>query len=440
MSLDWLTAAVSDDEPCGPDLAEIDDSAFVDYYYEAEANMPERYFTPGIKGPGDDHVPGVLFDPKSIRHDKEKETIVALLKRSRDLRLLSLLARQQILAGRLEGYVEAISAIASLLEVHSGSVHPVDNADRRSALEELANATTVCTAIQYVNVAGSAEITYRRYLAASGQSDPRAGEVGLQASGVLGALSAPGNKAVDQAHKLLSAALAGLGRIKAACLRGDRPFTPALSAAEKAIGDVRALLEQARGDLREEAAVAALVAAPDMPNMAGDNAAPVAAAPTNGPARQIANKADARQMLGAIELYFFRNEASSAALLLVTQARLLIGKPLVEAIETLLPEDAGKVRIDFGPETGFSMSMDRLRMLSAELSALAPAEPEDPPGPPPNISSRADVAASLRGLDEYFRQREPASPIPLLLNRARAYLEKDFSAIVAELLPARAKT
>jgi type VI secretion system protein ImpA len=146
----------------------------------------------------------------------------------------------------------------------------------------------------------------------------------------------------------------------------------------------------------------------------------------------------ARQALRAIEVFFARYEPSSAALLLVTQARLLVGKPLVEAIETLLPEDANKTRIDFGASTGFSMSMERLRLLSKEMASLVPAEPEADPGPPPVIATRAEVAAWLRDVDDYFRKREPASPIPLLLTRAKGYLDKDFAALISEFVPGRA--
>ena len=175
MAIDWLTDPISDEQPCGADLVAADDDGFIGYYFEAEAALPERYFVPGIRAAGDNFARGTVFDPKSIRHAAERETILGLLRKSRDIRLLSLLARQQVLAGRFEGFVEAVDAIASLLETYPTDVHPQDTADRRGALEELGATTTVVTPLQYVNLAGSGEVTLRKYMAATGQSEPRNG-------------------------------------------------------------------------------------------------------------------------------------------------------------------------------------------------------------------------------------------------------------------------
>ena len=447
MAIDWLTTEVSEDLPSGPDLAAEDDEAFSGFYYEAEGDLPERYFVPGLRGPKDDFSPGTVFDPKSIPHAKARETILNLLKRSRDLRLLSLMARQQILAGRLEGFVEAVEGMADLLESQPATVHPQDAGDRRSTLEELANLTTVQAPLQYLNIAGPGEVTLRRHMAATKQVDPREGEVGLNAGSLLSNIAAPGNKnAVDTAHRLLTAACVAMARMKGACIRGDRPFTLGVTATMDIIADIQKLIAQGRPDLEPWSAAGRADVSDTTEDTApsesgGQNTASATSLPATPtlPAQKIADQVTARQALRAIEVFFARNEPSSAALLLVIQARLLVGKPLIEAIETLLPEDANKTRIDFGPDTGFSMSMDRLRLLSAEMAKHALPQAEEPAEPPPEITSRAEVASWLRGVDEYFRIREPASPIPLLLSRAKAYLDKDFSALISELMPGRTK-
>jgi type VI secretion system protein ImpA len=446
MAIDWLTTAVSEDEPSGPDLAAVDDDAFSAYYYEAEGDLPERYFVPGLRGPKDDFVPGTVFDPKTIPHARARETILTLLRRSRDLRLLSLMARQQILAGRLDGFVDALEGMADLLESQPASVHPQDLGDRRSTLEEMANLTTVQAPLQYLNIAGPGDVTLRRHMAATKLVEPREGEEGLNAGAMISSIAAPGNKtAVDQAHRLLTSACVAITRLKGACIRGDRPFTLNLTATMDIIADMQRLIAQGRPDLEPWSAAGKAEApvATDTP-VAADSGAPLDSAVMSVPAtpvlpaQKVSDQGTAKQALRAIEIFFVRNEPSSAALLLVIQARLLVGKPLIEAIETLLPEDANKTRIDFGPETGFSMSMDRLRLLSAEMAKHAPPQAEEPTEPPPDITSRAEVASWLRGVDEYFRIREPASPIPLLLSRAKAYLDKDFGALISELMPGRA--
>ena len=41
----------------------------------------------------------------------------------------------------------------------------------------------------------------------------------------------------------------------------------------------------------------------------------------------------------------------------------------------------------------------------------------------------------LKLIEEFFRVREPASPIPILLFKARNMLSKDFHSLVRELIP-----
>lgn len=447
MTLEWLRDPISEEEPCGPDLEATDDDAFLDYYYEAESIMPERYFTPGLSDDSAEFTPGVLFDRKSIKHKEDKEKITGLLKRSRDLRLLSLLARLMILAGRLDDFAEALEGTADVLEAFPDDVHPKDHSDRRGALDELGNTVVVGIPLSYCEVAGAGEVSLRRYQVATGAQKPREGELGLVTGTMLTELGAPGNaKAVDAAHAALDRAAAAFARIKSACLRNDlNPFNPTVDPTVQTIADIQGLIQSGRNDLQPWSADAAVeevaetdAAADDADGdtPAGDSpaGAPIAAAPTV--VTSIPTRADALQTIQAIETYFATHEPAAPALLLITQARLLVGKPLVEAIETLMPDRAAQTRIDLGADTGFVMDMARLKMLAGEAASTAAAAAEAPPGPPPVVASRADVAGHLKALEEFYRAREPASPVPVLLFRAKTYLEKDFSAVVAELVPA----
>ena len=51
------------------------------------------------------------------------------------------------------------------------------------------------------------------------------------------------------------------------------------------------------------------------------------------------------------------------------------------------------------------------------------------------VRSRADVTATLDRICEYYRQYEPSSPMPLLLERAKRLVDKDFMGILEELAP-----
>ncbi|MFP7675219.1 type VI secretion system protein TssA [Marivita sp. S0852] len=56
-------------------------------------------------------------------------------------------------------------------------------------------------------------------------------------------------------------------------------------------------------------------------------------------------------------------------------------------------------------------------------------------GAPGQITSRADVAASLDKIIEFYNRNEPSSPIPVLLKRARRLVGADFMTIINDLAP-----
>ena len=448
MTLEWLGDPISEDAPCGPDLEAADDGAFLDYYYEAESRMPERYFTPKVGGSNAEFTEGTLFDRSSIKWKDEKAQIEALLKRSKDLRLLSLQARMMILAGRLPEFAEALDGIALVMESFPAEVHPTAQSDRRGALDDLGNTVVVGIPLSYVELAGAGEVSLRRYQVATGSAKPREGEVGLATGTLMSELGAPGNaKAVEAAHAALNTAAEALARIKSACLRADNPFNPSLDPTVETLREMQALIQSGRNDLvpwSAEAAAAVAAAESEAEDTAAETgdpgtaeSGPAPAAPVAAPTvvTSIPTRADAVATIKAIETYFATHEPSSPALLLITQARLLVGKPLVEAIETLLPDRAPRTRIDLGGDTGFVMDMARLKMLSSEAASVA-APADEVAGDPPEVANRADVAGHLKALEEFFRAREPASPVPVLIFRAKTYLEKDFSSVVAELIPA----
>ena len=137
MNYDKISDPISPDAPCGPNLLLEDDPEFLDYFFEAPERMPTKYY---------DLVREELFDPKSVDFKGEEKKIEALLKRTRDVRLLGIQARFQILAGRLHGFCDAFNAMADLLEAHPTDVHPQvggDNNERRNALEEMNTLATV---------------------------------------------------------------------------------------------------------------------------------------------------------------------------------------------------------------------------------------------------------------------------------------------------------
>jgi len=50
--------------------------------------------------------------------------------------------------------------------------------------------------------------------------------------------------------------------------------------------------------------------------------------------------------------------------------------------------------------------------------------------------SRADVIAALDAITRFFHEREPTSPVPLMLKRVRAWVDMDFFQLINEIAPA----
>jgi type VI secretion system protein ImpA len=51
------------------------------------------------------------------------------------------------------------------------------------------------------------------------------------------------------------------------------------------------------------------------------------------------------------------------------------------------------------------------------------------------VETRAQAIALLDQVQRYFRHSEPSSPVPMLCERARALAERDFMAVLRDVLP-----
>ena len=430
MRLDDLIKPISPDAPCGEDLLALDDPDYCDYYFNVEDRLPTSYFN---------MVRGTLFDPKSVDQKAESAQLDVLLKRSRDLRLLGLEAKFQILAGRFKGFSDAVMGFAGLIEAYPGEVHPVDAVDRQNAIEELNALATIAAPLDYAILLTDkrvGDIIYRGYGTASGKIPTREGEQQGDVGSITGALSSSENaKAVDALYEQLTGLRGAIKTIIQLCQSGTPPYSPKLDRLDDKLADILAMVVSARGDLAAEPA-------PVVEGAAGEALAAVATGATTtitvqmGTA-EVPNHRVAYQLLQAVERYFATTEPASLALVLVTQSRLLIGRPLVEALDALLENSAGYASISFGTETGFAISMARMRDLSgqANISSDDFSTPDENDPPTSEVVSRDHAGQILKQIEDFYRMREPASPIPNLLFKARNMLSKDFHALVRELIP-----
>lgn len=51
------------------------------------------------------------------------------------------------------------------------------------------------------------------------------------------------------------------------------------------------------------------------------------------------------------------------------------------------------------------------------------------------IESREDVMAALDAIGDYYRRREPGSPVPVVLDRAKAWVNLDFLSVLRDIAP-----
>ncbi len=428
MRFDPLFEPISADAPCGPDLQADGDDGYVDYYYEAMARLPERYI---------DTTTGETFDRKNLDLKAETKAIGALLTRSRDLRLFVLEAQFQVLSGQFSGFVDCVVACARFLEEQFDHVHPRmgdDPTDRRNTLELLDSRATVVMPLEEVALFRDRrldQVSWRRYAVGAGKRDKRnARDVG-DASGILSAMkSAENADAVAAAYAQLAALKSALTTIINTCRMADSsPFSPNLNGLVELVDEMVALFAEARPDLASPPVAADAEA--EAAGEAGEGA--VEGTPRRAAvAGAIASHAAARAALAVAEGYFGRIEPSSPAFFLVRQARLLIGRPLVEALQILLPELAATARIGFGSDANFAMAMDRMKTLSEGMP-----NSDDTETPVPNMvaETRDQATAILSAVETYFRTVEPSSPVPVLIFKAKSYLNRDFAAIISELFP-----
>ena len=446
MGLEQILEPLGEVDPCGPDLDEIGDDEYLGYMLPAEDRLPSRFF---------DSDTGAPFDRASIDLKSELAAISSLLKRSRDLRLLALEARFHILAGQIVGFCDSIRAMAGLIERYWQAVNPRaydgDYAMRVNTIGALDDRTTIILPLQHAAIVRDRRIgpvTQRQHAVATGKVQPRNGESAPDASALLDALRSVDNReACAGVHAALTGARDSLAVIRSRFIDEiGYEQAPHFDGLNEAVADIVAMIEEALPELGGHAGHPPVADNDELPPAGGDAGIQPAEAVAAGPAAaqlagaaaaamRVDSHAAATAALFAAEQYFGRREPSTPALVLVHQARMLIGQPLVAAIEALMPESAERMLIRFDSAIKFQLDMNRLRVLTDSVTGgnvEAPQVEADAGGYAAN--TRAEAAALIAAVEAYYRTAEPSSPVPMLLGKARGYLSRDFLAILSDLI------
>src|SRR5258708_3299755 len=338
-----LAGPVSDQEPCGPDLDLAGDPDYMNFIARTEGLLPATYFS----GPEDKPSP-----PTTLDFPADFAPAAPLLDRTRDIRLLALLAKLFILNRDLTGFAACIGLADTLLNERWDDVHPQgtdgDFGIRMAALESLDDMPPVIFPMQYlplVNHRRLGPITYRSWMIATGEAKPREGEAIVEPAAIEAAMMEAELPALIETRGPFQGLQSALGNLRGICVdRAGADRAAKLERLPDLVGKILKLLEGVV--IKRDPSLAAAQA--DTAEMADGNAAP--AGSSTIPAGAVASTRDVADALAAIADYFGRHEPSSPALLLVRQAEQLMGKSFIEVRRVLEPNHMEQAAVQIGKD------------------------------------------------------------------------------------------
>jgi type VI secretion system protein ImpA len=422
----FALASVSPDDPCGPDLDFDGDAEFLNFFAATEGILPRNL---------DEYY---KFDRVAAGMPARIETAAKLLGRTLDVRLLLLLAKLSILDRDVAGFARWVGSVDWLLRERWDGAHPRaeagDHSIRLAQLMALEDNAAILLPLQYailLELPREGSFSYRDQLGATGAVKPRSvmayGQGGERETTVEEKLVP--QKTIEkilrdvEIEKLagLAATLRGLGD----ALKSIRNSSIEHVGFEKSIELpkldklVSDMAEFARGALVSRDPTAG--AAAETPAAAGEAEA---AAPVAAPSA-FATRADVDAALAGALGYFSVSEPTSPALLLIRQAREMLGKNLYEVMQLMAAPHADNARLSVGPEGAFTVPV--------KILAAAPSAEFERAEPPP-VPTRAAALALIDAVTQHMQRAEPSSPVPYLLERAKGLATRDFVSLLHDVL------
>lgn len=444
-----LSATLTEEEPCGPDLEMLGDPDYMRFTARIDAVLPKTFAS---------------FDRASIDFPAEFATLKALLSRSRDLRLLAPLAKLHILNRDLAGYAAVFKLIEALVESAWPSLVPglidgdaVLRVVTLQTLDDMADSVMPLQAAPLFETRRFGKVAYRSHLLANGlvqareaQNEGDSGEEVPSASALNAALTDVDLTALVAARTVVVDLQQSMARIEAlideksgqgGAMRFDR-LAPL-------VRDIVTFLDKAVA-ARDPSLGLAGVAPSE--SSSDDDAEPPEGETPAGSATVIRSAAEAQAALAAAAGYFAQSEPSSPILMLIGQAQALIGRSFYEVMQVLLPEQSATARLRVGLEPSFELLLERLAGLPVTMAEQGAEQQqqedagssdddggEAPPAPAEaprfRAADRRAAMALLQQVAAHFRRAEPSSPVPLLLDRAEGIAGKDFFGLLRETFP-----
>jgi type VI secretion system protein ImpA len=407
---------ISADSPCGPDPD--GDPEVQNFLSVAEGQLPASYRT---------------FNKKSFEAKQTLSTLGDYLKKSRDVRYLILAAKYHILSDDLPGFIDAITAANALLSAQWDHCHPTEaagGAELRSAfLKSLDDLPTVVLPLQsatLINDKRLGALSMRSILVGEKKLPARDGEAVVDPSGIKDAFLRlePLQQLVDL-QASLQTILASLDGLRQLFIdKADHQTAPQFEQLPDLVRSIRTYV----GDIVATRQPGLAETEPDEEASTEERAATIASPPT-GP-RDVASVKEASNALAAVLVYYAGHEPSSLARLLIKQAHQLVGKSFVEVMKILAPGLVEKAKIQIGGTAPFALNFAQLSALAADEGKPAEGEAE---ARSYAVATRAEATALMRQVEIFYNNIEPSSPIPMLIEKARNLVAKDFNALLTEI-------
>ena len=350
---------VSEDDPCGPDLDLEGDTDFMNFIAASEGQLPASYYA---------------FNRATIDFSAPLQAAEKLLKRTLDLRLLVLMAKLSILNRDVAGFAQRIGNVAWLVKEHWEGANPRGEGDdysgRIAQLATLEDNAVVLLPLQHTPLLETnreGALSYRDQLLASGAAQPRSvtlydlrgqkqttePEKFMPAKSIERVLSDVEIARLAGAVEMLTSVGASIQTINAATTEHvGYENAVALPKLATLVSDMTGFLRAAL--VRRDPSLAP---PPEAPTGATTDAeaASAAAAPA-----AFASRAEVDAALASAFGYFVASEPTSPALLLIRQAREMLGKNLYEVMKLLAPPHADAARVFVGPDGAFTVPVKSL--------------------------------------------------------------------------------
>jgi type VI secretion system protein ImpA len=422
---------VSDDDPCGPDLDLEGDTEFMNFIAATEGQLPASYYA---------------FNRASIDFSGALQGAEKLLKRTLDLRLLVLMAKLSILNRDVTGFAQRLGNVAWLVKEHWEGANPRGEGDdylgRIAQLATLEDNAVILLPLQHtplIETNREGALSYRDQLLASGAVQPRSvtlydlrgqkqttePEKFMPAKSIERVLSDVEIATLAGAVEMLTSVSASIQTINAATTE-HVGFENAVALPKLAtpVTDMTRFLRAAL--VRRDPTLAPPPEAPSGAADDGEAASSAAATPAT-----FASRAEVDAALASALGYFAASEPTSPALLLIRQAREILGKNLYEVMKLLAPPHADAARVFVGPDGAFTVPVKSLSNAPSAAIQAVPAEP---------AATRAAALALIDAVSAHMQKAEPSSPVPYLLDRARNLATRDFLSLLQDLLSDEAIT